>query len=552
MTNVKALVGLSETLCYKVTLETEGGLSNRLYVLQYLSQEQHFPIKTAYNFSVPRLSVQCTCACPGEGKEKCAPVSAECAQELNSKCVVVKSSGQTPAGCLWLGAETVSCCVFKVSPGSPGSVLQVSSFETRLKVAVSVLDLDTGQVIREEEVVTVDATDGVIVRVDEFIKLKIKLEGGDTALLPVGRYVKLKKELYQINEVQVNMLNDWDFNNLGWYKEDRDGRMVFREEDLHRAVTIRTVNCGSNVFKVDMSGNYFSMNKTEFRLAESVVKVGEYFASHIATVKVEQREVRVTALNSRRISVEWVVFDTPLLDAVWLYDESRLEDFTASIELDEHGNNLLYLDLRGAVGQVVGYIEGSHEEDLVVNIPGGHTDTYFTRQGVITVCSNGTRVCLKASGERRQYKCRHPVCTKELGRGFTVPKSHNLDHVTLEEWSYLRMGTWYQVGHPGNWFDRDYRVGETITAVLYILVLFIVCRVGLKMIQCLKSRRGRNEYEGIVVGKSKISDSSGEDLEVFTNFKKVGYSKSLEEYLNDGYISEDWSSPYLDRRHSSL
>ena len=555
VTNTKTLVGLRETLCYKVTTVSEGKLSNRLYVVEYLALEQHFPIKTSHNFSIPIVAVQCTCACPGESKERCAAHT--CAP--NSTCIVVRETGQTPEGCLWLGAETVSCCVFSLSPGLSGAIIQLSSFETRLKLSVSVLDLDTRQVLREENVVTVDAMSGAILTLDDHLKLKVKLEGGDRALLQEGRYVKIKGDLYHIDPGQVNMLNDWDFNKLGWFKEDGAGRMVFREADLRRAVTIRTVNCGRNIFKVDMSGDYFSTPEMEFRLRDRVVELGEYLASHVGGLEIGERMVSVRARNSRRVAVEWIGFNTTFSDEVWLYDESRLGNFTAVIRRDEYGNNKLSCEMRGAAGQIVGFIRGgrngTQEEDVTMIVPGGEQELYITRQPVITVCTESTRVCLKAA-QHRQYQCRQPVCQRDSERReLTAPQSHNLYHVTLLETGYLRLSTWYRHGNPGNWFDNEYHVGESVMVVLYLVVGFILCRMGLKLNRwaLVTRRRRRGAARCQVKEKSSSSETSGEFLEKFTHFKNVGYaSKSLEDYLNERDMFEDWSSPYQGRRHSSL
>jgi hypothetical protein len=165
-------------------------------------------------------------------------------------------------------------------------------------------------------------------------------------------------------------------------------------------------------------------------------------------------------------------------------------------------------------------------------------------QQVITQCKPDTRICLRTA----ENACINASvsCRITAGKFFKAP-SGDLFHGKIEDFSYLRMEAWAASGNPANWFDGDFQYGEIILPVLYLIAIAIVLRIAWKIYRKFRDsgRTQKNDGKNWPSLGKQMKRKESEGLEVFKGMKDVGYSKSLEDLLNDGSRSEDWNKPRM-------
>ena len=97
------------------------------------------------------------------------------------------------------------------------------------------------------------------------------------------------------------------------------------------------------------------------------------------------------------------------------------------------------------------------------------------------------------------------------------------------------------------WFDGEYQHGDVVAAAVYIISIAVIVRFSVKTYRKCKNigtaqsedggRRPKHGKQMNVKVNRLASESEG--LEEFRGMKDVGYSKSLEDMLNGGSMSED-------------
>ena len=583
-----ALIGLGETLCYKVKLQTSKANGNRLsvterlFAVKFVGAQQQFDYKIGYNFSVPILDTKCVCSCPNSKSDSCIQAQEGCRKNSNStessdsQCFVVSATGQTPEGCVWIGGEATTCCQVMVSPdrSQRAAVVELSTMKPRLLFNVTVLDMSGRTVIKEEQTLPLmDSAIGVYNDLDDMYRVKMTMDGRPKSIISPGKYVLYNDRVYHFLGNSPNELNDHDLNKIGWYKEDRAG--IFNVKSLvDRAMKIRTSHCGRSTVKIDFNGRYYSTEDTQYSLTENLVPLQELYAPEIKELEVNSefhsRYVSLTQESSPRVNVDFKMrrmnkqMVVEVLESAWLHDNSWLGNFRASIAIDRFGNNILTMELETAAGEIIGEIEDDVPEDLTITIS-QLEETIVVRQKVVTSCRPGLVISLKTSGTqpiRRNVTCIRSI---ESDRTFLAPSPH-LYHTEIEDFSYHKLWVWEKSANPRSWGDGKYEHGELIMAMLYLIAIVVFAALVYRVNKMIKRRRtdqGEEESEDgkqwPVFGKqmnmrvNRLSRMESEGLEEFCGMNDVGiFSKSLEDMLNDGSRSEDWHKPRLHRRGSSF
>ncbi|KAL5254007.1 hypothetical protein ACHWQZ_G013688 [Mnemiopsis leidyi] len=591
ITTTAALIGLGETLCYKVKLQSSKASGNRmsvterLFAVKFVGAQQQFDYKIGYNFSVPILETKCVCSCPNSKSDSCSQAQKGCnkktdsnsTESSDSQCFVVSATGQTPEGCVWIGGESTTCCQVRVSPDRDqrAAVVELSTMKPRLLFNVTVLDLSGRTVIKEEQTLPlVDSAIGVYNDLDELYRVKMTMDGRPKSIISPGKYILYNDKVYHFLGNSPNELNDHDLNKIGWYKEDGAG--VFDVESIvDRAMKIRTSHCGRSTAKIEFNGRYFSTEDKKYRLTENLVPLEDYYAPEIRNLEVNSefhsRYVSLTQESSPRVSVDFKIrrmnkqMVVEVLDAAWLHDSSLLGDFRAFITIDRFGNNILAIELDEVVGEIIGEIEDEVPEDLTITIS-KLEETISVRQKVVTTCRPGLVISLKTSSTqpiRRNVSCTGSTVT--VGT-FLAPPPH-LYHTEIEDMSYHKLWVWEKSANPRSWGDGKYEHGELIVALLYLVAIVVFTGLVFRIYKVIKRRGETDQSDGhsedgkhwpnfgnqMNMRVNRLSRLESEGLEEFSGMNDVGiYSKSLEDMLNDGSRSEDWHRPRMHRRGSSF
>ena len=478
-TLVTISLGLKETACFSLE-NSKYWHTSEVYGISLDDVKSVLLYANSYSFGIPNVDVKCVCDCPG-AEDFCSSNTDSCHENgifaAQGTCYNFYGQGMSNAGCTaFLSGSAEVCCSINVTPynrtiwraielgpGSNRAVFTVTSLNSQTKTTTEV-DIEGGHPILKPFYLTVSAPS---------IQSPLKpgwYFGSDTG-----------DTLY--SGVELNTLNEYDTNKLGWYKFTR-GMFEMDKSQVMDSFNVEVDNCDSDELTVEFD------NRNTLKTFQQATELNQLFKTSCSHVERSDSERRVEAFFRQYSNIELTLTLEGDYNVVQVFDVSHFRDFEGTVMMDKHSNYFVNITIYEGEGSIRGNLTVDGDTDVFkVNIPQHQkaASIFYIRLDSVCESHEQARLCLFTEIGLESVLCKPVDCNREPLQEFELPDSA-IDYEKGEKMSILSPATWAKHLNPAEWFNGIKNWKEAvimITELVGILTIIGVILKVLKVFGCL-------------------------------------------------------------------
>ena len=374
----------------------------------------------------------------------------------------------------------------------------------------TILRDNTGEVV-DSRIFNIDLNSGAAI--DWYLSLQVSTPG-PTTLAPPGWYVVPGTTSHRnslLTALNVNGLDEWDINKLGWLKAGKMNRFVTSSlEQLSQHFLPSVQSCAEGEYS-----GYFARGEIDKQDIGGREVTAEY--PFLADVHVWRRHVEMEHKESPLLAM--TLQHRTKVGVTVQYSTSHLADFTGVLYQDTASHTHLNLSLYGAAGTINGIIS-SYNYSQSFRLRLSQHPSNLTRHIKLTATEclgNEVTVSLRPLSPKNQTISKKIPCLYENMRSFrsSVGNTNNVGSVKGSIPDCLSCGSsWLHWLDPEHWMETVWpqtRVVILVTMVFMVIILIVVLwKVAISVYQCfVSSRKGKQKkIIGDIILKEieKVSD----------------------------------------------
>lgn len=376
-------IGLQNTICFRIGngsysfgddfIERNEG-DGWLHTLTLTQLEQHHPISQQYTFAIPEVRTSCICDC-NPAAEVCSAgthsfqLCNNTHSPKNGICYRTFHPSQSDAGCP-PGSQSKLCCEVTFTPYKNISYTAVKLEQPSTFAVFKYVAYDyTAGLWNEKDKSTIRVnidgrTQSRFLDSRNRIELGVSAMGKASRQLETGMYFARSNpggEMDELRKQPLNEINENNFERLGWYRKDADGRFAVQSgkvkmQKIHLA---KVENCKEQKSQSYLDAHHYvdknSGNDERFALGDTVERTYPWIQSaQIRDGSSRQAVVIHSEGTNLEIMLRMKDSDRGLS---FYHDFSKLGDFTGTIIVDFKSNRYFNVTAYNATGILYGRVK---------------------------------------------------------------------------------------------------------------------------------------------------------------------------------------------------
>ncbi|KAJ8046537.1 Cell fusion protein aff-1 [Holothuria leucospilota] len=494
-------ISLGETICFYVKpklkenvfknykVEIEGDYNEPyllVYALNLTQVTRTYSLRDQYTFAKPSMSFYCVCDCPG-GSDHCSEDTDYCTRSPGPICENIMVDTLANGCPLSFIARSTTCCSVTVSPSDNLHryiAYRLGNFETVVDFTLFSFYANNGAFLEPPRPITGFLRANSTTEDDDEPDISVTANNMTVLDIPTSNlYTNESNDVIMLG-VEVNAINEWDFNKLGWLRITNSTVSVGDTRRLEDVVRVSVSNCIEDEYFVTA---YVSYDKNDARPWGSPLDTtaGDQIIS--AMYSSLNSSARINYKVSPRMT-----FDLPLrtpAESFYQSGGSQLQDF--SLENSE-GGSLVTIKCSGTSGIISGNVQSESEStgyNILYNVsfivPASLSGEVTIKLTFPTATEPITRVCLHHISNPTTIICRNvaaklateipPLSPKggpmTNGHMHTPPGNGDPVSGNKDKKNGLR---WYHYLFPGQWFNGMDNMIEGLIMTFEIILVVVI------------------------------------------------------------------------------
>ena len=292
----------------------------------------------------------------------------------------------------------------------------------------------------------------------------------------------------------VNGLDEWDINNLGWLKADKNGNSVTSSlEELKQQFSPSVESCAKGHYS-----GFFSSGEIDRPDIGGRTVTDEF--PFISAINVWHRHIEMKHKESPFLAL--TIQHRSRVGVVVQFSNSHLSDFTGLLFQDSFSHLHLNLSLVQASGTINGEIFGNNStQSIQLYLPAFPSNTSRQVKLIVTECfKSSLRVILRPLSHQRRAITKDLPCLAQNLRIFRSTPDMRRTVEAREETDCLCCGSaWLHWIDPDHWLETAWpqtRVVIMVTmAGMGIIISLMACSLCKYICNCLNQPKCKISHE---------------------------------------------------------